>query len=234
MRGLQLHSPYYEEDVPVDFALSSEGVSVVLWAHWWTISWALGEGLEVAYDEFEPIPPLVGEEPYSWAMGDAKDIVLAGAADADMAARIVSARENTDLHRSEYLTALANLQESLGDGIDISPWIEAVNARPEIDVVKELQERNSGLRKVGRIFLNSVQGSKAVLAIDEYGNAAVGGSSEWLQVFAEQWSSNEDRPDMEDFFAWLIEQRLPIPASLEAGKIEMTTGYVDDIVNRQR
>ncbi len=231
-RGLQFHADYYGSDTPVDFAFSSKSMCVVMMANWWATEWAPGDGIEIFQAACVPEIVHQGEEPARWIVQDVLGVELTFAADEDMADRLARARESTDLYRYEYLRALDSLQVSLGEDLDITRWIEAVKARPILDPAEELRKQNLGLRKVGRLFLRDSHGQTDVLVIDEFGNTAVASGSEWLQVFADQWTEREDRPDMEDFLAWAQEQRLPVAASFEAAQIEMTVGHVEDIAAR--
>jgi hypothetical protein len=232
LKGLQFHADYYGSDTPVDFALSSEGRSVVMMANWWATEWAPGDGIEIFQAECVPEIAHQGEDPTRWIVQDVAGVELTFAADEDMADRLARARESTDLYRWEYVRALDRLQGSLGEDLDITKWIEAIKARPILDPAEELRKQNLGLRKVGRLFLRDSHGESDVLVIDEFGNAAVASGSEWLQVFADQWTEREDRPGMEDFLAWAQEQRLPVAASFEAAQVEMTAGHVEDIAVR--
>ncbi len=231
-KGLQFHADYYGSDTPVDFAFSSKSMCVVMMANWWATEWAPGDGIELFHAACVPEIVAIGSEPARWIVQDVEGVELTFAADADMADRITRARDATDLYRHDYLAALNVLQGSLGDDLDISPWIEAVEARPPLDAAKELREQNLGLRQVGRLFLRDSHGNSDVLVIDEFGNTAVASGSEWLEVFADQWSAREDRPDMADFLAWAQEQRVPVAASFEGAQIEMTSGHVEDIAAR--
>lgn len=231
-KGLQFHADYYGADTPVDFVFSSESMSVVMMANWWATEWAPGDGIELFHNQCVPEIVAQGDEPARWIMQDVEGVELTFAADADMADRITRAREATDLYRFEYLRALDRLQESLKVDLDISSWIEAVKARPLLDAVEELRKQNLGLRKVGRLFLRDSHGNSDVLVIDEFGNTAVAAGSEWLEVFAGQWSEREDQPEMEEFLAWAQEQRLPVAASFEGAQVEVTSGHVEDIAAR--
>lgn len=232
LKGLQFHADYYGSDTPADFAFSSDSMCVVMMANWWATEWAPGDGIEVFRAECVPEIVHPGEDPTRWTVQDVPGVELTFAADEDMADRLALARESTDLYRYEYLRALDTLQGSLGEDLDITRWIEAVKARPLLDPAEELRKQNLGLRKIGKLFLRDSHGASDILVIDEFGNSAVASGSEWLQVFADQWTEREDRPDMEDFLAWAQEQRLPVAASFEAAQIEMTAGHVEDIAAR--
>lgn len=230
--GLEFHAPFYDNANPVDFALTADGRTITMFAGWWKAAWGPGDGFESFNEPCVPEIVPIGSEPSVWTVQDIEGVEFRFASDAEMAARIKRNRDRADVDRHVYMTALRNLREDFAPVFDITPWVEAIEARPVIDAVEELRKQNLGLRKVGRLFLRDSHGGSDVLVIDEFGNTAVASGSEWLEVFADQWSGREDRPDMEDFLAWAQEQRVPIAASFEGAQIEMTAGHVEDIAAR--
>lgn len=230
--GLEFHAPFYDLSSPVDIALTDGATTLTMFAGWWRSHWAPGDGFEFFAAPSVPEVVPVGSDPSVWFVQDIEGVEFRFASDAEMAARIARNRELTDLYRGEYLEVLAKFSEDMKPLFDMSPWIEAISARPFLDAAGELRKQNLSLRKVGRLFLRDSHGTNDVLVIDEFGNAAVASGNEWLQVHADEWSGREDRPDMEDFLAWVQEQRMPISASFEGAQVEMAAGHVEDIAAR--
>ena len=231
-RGLQLDSPHYDDPYPVDFAVTRSGLSLITFAGWWDSDWGPGSGIELYFEDLIPEVVPVGSEVETWRVGE-RDIFVSPPADADMAARVARARASANIFRFEYLKQLDLLQENAGPDLDLSEWKAAIEAQEPIDAAAQMREQNYSLRKIGSAYLLGREGVKLdVLVIDEFGNATTVVQHPWFHAFAEDWIGRETRPDMEDYLAWLVEQRPSMPASVGDARIEVAAGDIEEIAAR--
>ena len=235
MAGRELRHPSLSEPHPIDLAVTGLGRTLIGFSGWWTEDWLLSSGV-VTFDGNLDLSAQQENTQYPrvWYFEDQPEAVIATPSDEDMELRLTRMRRRTDLYRDEYLYQVGLLVDAYdAEDFDFDPWRAAILERPRVDVVAEMRARNTGARKIGRLFLRN-QDNEGVdaLALDEHGNAASARDSDTLTAFEDDWTGREDRPEMEDYLKWAATQRPYGPYELDAPTFEQGTGSIVDIATR--
>lgn len=199
MAGLELRDPTVLGPRTLDFCVSNETQTLCLFTDWWSLTWGIDTGMMVLPAVLNPATLQFDALP-DWHLGTATD--------ERYEARLAGARLRTDADRARYLLALQRLV-SASPEYDLLPWIEAVLARPTVDVLAVKRQQATELRTVGYVRLLESEGRVVdALAIDERGATAGVLDGSWLALFGEQWSGYAEgaRPDLESFLGWVAQQ----------------------------
>jgi len=233
MNGLVLSGPGAQEPKPIDFALSLNGRAVVLEANWWTGDWDKDEHLYTFDAEFVPEVVPAGSNPCRWYVdGGSMNLTTTEEATQEVIDR---ARTRIDINRAAYFAQLDALKLSVSEDYTplIDDWRARISVREELTPEKIVERRNSA-RVVGTVFLNDESGKIDVLVVDERGDAVVLNEDSWLESFASDWTDRDDdnRPEVADFIAWIMERRPSTVQTLDGPVVETMTGPLVSIAER--
>jgi hypothetical protein len=236
MAGRELQSPDLIESQPLDLVIEGRGRILVAYAGWWTEEWSHGagvmtfEGVLSSGQQGEAAPHLAPV----WSFVEYPDTRITGPSDEDMQGRLEQMRRRTDLYRGEYLYQFDLLRDAYAeDDFDFEAWQGAILARPRVDATTEERRRNTGARKIGRLFLRDQDNEIVdILVVDEHGNAATARDNAALAHFEEDWLGRDTRPEIEDYLAWAVTQQPYGPYEFEGPVFEQGTGTVEQIAGR--
>lgn len=225
LSGAELRVPELDTPLPIDFVAFSDSATLVLHADWWRKTWALGDSVQALH-----AVPEASDASNVWDFKHGSGALLAPASDEDQQTYLDQMRMRTDLHRPAYLNQLSLLMDDHPE-FDFLPWVQAILARPEIDLAATA-EGETRERAIGKIMLlDGGQNVVDTLVIDELGNAASLKPDGYMALFVEQWTSYAEGqlPPLSEFVAWLAEQTPYGDRTLSGAGVISASGDVEDI-----
>jgi hypothetical protein len=212
---------------PLDVVLVNDSETLILDAGWWQADWNMGDYLNYAQAGLERD----GEYPH-WFIPE-RGLDLYPPDDEWQAGIVRRARERVDMNRVEYVAQLELLRASLSDTLvpAFDEWKKRIDARPVITVA-DILKRDTELRKVATIHVSGPSGRVDVLILDERGNAATAHGTEWVELFVDEWTNIEARPELDRYALSLLNRRFPAPLSFENPTVVMAEGSVDEIARK--
>jgi hypothetical protein len=233
MDGLYYEWEYGNGPMLLDLVLTDDREAILVEASWWTTPfWGRDDGLK--YSQYPVVPEIVaeGQDIRRWHIPE-RGVSLYPPDSPEQLASAHSVRESVDLQRPDYLDALDLLRVTIPAGLipALDQWRAKVEARPAI-TPEDLIKRETAMRKVGVVHVAGPNGTVDAVVFDERGNAATARGTEWIELFVDEWTGLDPRPELERYVLSLGDRRLPTTLSFENPKVTMAEGSVDEIARK--